>query len=81
MHSVEADAFQVGFVGYVLDCMVRSTDVMGHQGLGQGVAQDVRLQSEYVDGEDGFKNCFVRDDLWIEGLRVPALIDDLLKDS
>ena len=72
MYSVEHDAFQVGFVAYMLDCMMRSTDVW--EG---GLDPELELDHEQSGVEGAVRNCWVRNDLWIEGLRVQAVVDCL----
>ena len=60
-HSVEYDAFHVGFVSYLLDCMIASTDLNEDSNQGEG------------------RDCWVRDDLVIEGLDVGCLVECLFQ--
>ncbi len=86
LYNVEHDAFFLGFVTYLLDCMNGSTNIWEQDHTGaDGDALDGPGNRhgqgfyEWSGMDCAVRNCFVRDDLWMEGLGVRAIVNCLLE--
>ena len=80
MHSIEHAAFQSGFISYMLDCMIQSTDVWDGDGGFDVAAASAEFCHNHEQGDDAVRNCWIRNDLWIEGLHVEAVVNFLHRD-
>jgi hypothetical protein len=72
LHSLNHDAFMVGFTAFFLDIMEESTSVM----------EDILdLEDNELETNGIARDCIVRDDLTVEGLDTAAIIDCLSANS
>ena len=70
LHSLDYDAFMVGFAAFFLDLMEVSTGTM--ENILDSEDKDNELETDGIS-----RDCIVRDDLTVEGLDVAAVVDCL----